>query len=58
MPEPFDPVKQHDDKAGTYRCPVGTIPDGERLPLNEMPAASIPSPFKLGPMAPGTREGE
>lgn len=31
-------------------------PDGQPLPLNEMPKAADPKPFNLGPQAPGQRE--
>lgn len=49
---PSDPVH---NMPGEYKDDVEGIPQGDLLQENQMPQGKDPSPFKLGPMAPGGR---
>lgn len=50
-----DATNAHDDAYGHYDDNVAKLPKDERLQEMEMPKAPDPSPFALGPMAPGGR---
>lgn len=51
-----DVTDAYDAEHGKYEDTVAKVPEEERLPLREMPKGPDPSPFTLGPMAPGRRE--
>jgi hypothetical protein len=48
-------VCAYDDAHGTYADGVEKMAEDERLPIGQMPKAPDPSPFTLGPLAPGGR---
>jgi hypothetical protein len=50
-----DATDAYDAEHGEYEHVVGKLPKDERLQELEMPKAPDPSPFALGPMAPGGR---
>jgi hypothetical protein len=52
-PVAIDIIKERD---GHYKDDVESIPPADRLQESSMPMAPAPSPFKLGPMAPGGRK--
>ncbi len=52
-----DATEAHDAEHGTYQDNIAQVPTESRLPTTNMPEAPAPSPFNLGPMAPGGREG-
>ena len=45
----------HKAESGEYADNTATIPDEERFQESNLPKAPDPSPFKLGPLAPGGR---
>ena len=49
---PSDPVH---NLPGEYHSDVDDIPDADKWQESQMPEGTDPSPFKLGPMAPGGR---
>jgi len=51
-PQPSDPVA---NMPGKYKDDVESIPQADRLQESSMPMAPAPNPFKVGPMAPGSR---
>lgn len=50
--QPSDPVK---NMPGSYKDDVDSIPEADKLQESSMPMAPAPSPFKVGPLAPGGR---
>lgn len=49
-------VEDYDSKHGSYKDTIHELPEDTKLPTGQMPKAPDPTPFKLGSMAPGTRE--
>lgn len=49
---PSDPAH---NMPGEYKDDVDSIPEADRLQESQLPKGTDPSPFKLGPMAPGGR---
>lgn len=49
---PSDPVR---NMPGEYRDDAEGIPEADKLQESQMPKGADPSPFTLGPMAPGGR---
>lgn len=47
-----DATDAHDADHGTYVDAVDQVPTENRLPTAQMPQATDPSPFSLGPMSP------
>lgn len=45
-----DATEKYDAEHGSYKDPVKSVPEAERLPLR--PQGPDPSPFKLGPITP------
>lgn len=43
-------------KKGTYSDAAASIPQDDRLPINQMPKGRDPMPFSLGPMSSGERK--
>ncbi len=52
-----DATEAYDADKGKYAENVSNVPTESRLPTVNMPKAPDPSPFNLGPTAPGGREG-
>ena len=50
------PTKKYDAQQGTYSDNVEPYPQDDKLPLQELPQAPDPSPFKIGPMG-GNADG-
>jgi hypothetical protein len=50
-----DATEAHDAEHGTYNDAVQQVEPAQRLPTTQMPEAPDPSPFVLGPQAPGGR---
>lgn len=50
-----DFTERYDSEVGTYADNIAPVPTDDRLPTAQMPKAPDPSPFTLGPMAPGGR---
>lgn len=50
-----DYVDKYDAQHGKYDDTVNKVSVEERLPTVSMPKAPDPSPFSIGPMAPGGR---
>jgi hypothetical protein len=46
---------QPDSYDGKYKDRANDLPEDSKLPTGNMPKAPDPSPFTLGPMAPGGR---
>ena len=50
-----DATEQHDKNYGTYKDNIAPVSTDDRLPTAQMPKASDPNPFALGPMSSGGR---
>lgn len=50
-----DATEAHDADHGTYSDSIPAVPTENRLPQAQLPKATDPSPFNLGPMTPGER---
>ncbi|MEE9592241.1 MAG: hypothetical protein V3W28_01520 [Thermoplasmata archaeon] len=50
-----DITEAHDADKGTYSDNIEAVPTDSRLPTSQLPQAPDPSPFVVGPAAPGGR---
>jgi hypothetical protein len=50
------PEKKMEAKDGTYKDKVDSLSTEQLVPQLSIPTGADPSPFKLGPMAPGGRK--
>jgi len=48
-------VQEYDKQHGVYKEPDPAKEGTPLLPTSQMPKAPDPSPFKMGPLAPGQR---